>query len=103
MSLFSIPLRTGSQRLTVDLGDGDYNFRFLYRKAPETGWSMDIDGPRGIAIHGVPLLLGTDLLWQFQYFQIPGQLFVRRLNEGSEVLSYDDMGRNIQLLFDNGA
>jgi hypothetical protein len=96
---YNIPLAVGAQRLTVDLGDGDYRLRLLYRDADEAGWSLDLDGPRDIAIHGMPMLVGVDLLWQYAYFGIPGQLFVRRTNTGPEIFSYDDMGRNVQLLY----
>jgi hypothetical protein len=96
---YNIPLTLGAQNFAVDLGNGDYRFRLLYRDADEAGWCLDIDGPNEIAIHGIPLLVGVDLLWQYTYFGIPGQLFARRLNDGPEAFSYADMGRNIELLY----
>lgn len=96
---YEIPLSPGAQRFSADLGDGDYSFRFLYRDAPEAGWSMDLDGPRGVAIHGVPLLIGADLLAQYKYTGVPGALFVVRTNSGPEIIAYEDLGTNVKLLY----
>jgi hypothetical protein len=98
-SIYNIPLSPGAQRFSVDLGDGDYRFRLIYRDADEAGWSMDIDGPRGIAIHGIPFVVGIDLLWQYRYFGVPGQLFAHRTDDGPEIVAYEDMGIAVQLVY----
>lgn len=101
MAVWQIPLSAGAQRLSVDLGDGDYSIRLLYRDAPEAGWSMDLDGPGGVKIHGMPLLPGIDLLDQYKYFGIPGRIFVFRAGDGPETFSYADMPDGIQLFYEN--
>lgn len=98
---FSIPLQAAAQEFAVSLGGESFSVRLQWRSsASGSGWYLDFvpaaDPGRGV--RGIPLVLGTDLLGQFQHKGI-GHLVARSTNEGADVLRYEDMGTALLLLW----
>lgn len=99
MAMWQIPLIEGAQRFSVSLGDNLFKMSILYRTAPQGGWFLDMELADGSdAIYGIPLVLNTNLLGQYQYkewgslvAQMDGGILTRP--------SYDDMGKNVLLLW----
>lgn len=67
---FELPLKPVPMNFTVrNSREQIYKFSTQYREADETGWILDIDdGHTGEPmVHGIPLVTGLDLMWQYNY------------------------------------
>ena len=97
-----IPLSSVAQKFSITLGKYFLSFTLIYRDAVDGGaWYLDIATSDGsIAIYGMPLVCGVDLLAQFQHRGL-GHLTARVIGQNSvSVPTYSDMGSNIELLWD---
>lgn len=73
MTVSEIPLSATPQSFVVTLSGTTYKLTFTYRR----GWLMDIADVGGAPIlQGCPLVQGHDLLEQYKYLGIPGQMWV---------------------------
>ena len=98
---YQIPLSEGAQSYAITLGDFTYQITIIYRGAEGGGWFMDIVRADGTdAIYGIPLVLGVDLLEQYQYKDM-GHLFVEMDAGATRAPSYDDMGSTISLFWED--
>lgn len=71
-----IPINARPQIFTIMLSGVLYTIR-LYWLVPAECWVIDImDSIRNPLVCGIPLITGTDLIGQFEYVGIPGQLLV---------------------------
>lgn len=99
MAMWQIPLTEGAQRFSVSLGDNVFKLTLIYRDAPQGGWFLDMELAGGSdAIFGIPLVLNTNLLGQYQY-KGWGSLFVQMDGGGLTHPSFEEMGNNVLLLW----
>lgn len=92
MSTFEIPLRNQAQRLTVTLSG--VQVVLVVRWCPPLGaWVIDMyDSVDEPLLLGVPMITGADLLAQYEYLGIPGQLFVQSDDDVDAVPTFDSLG-----------
>lgn len=101
MATFEIPLTPAPQRFSISLGGQEYQLRLSYQNAPEAGWLLDINqsGSGTPIACGLPLVTGADLLGQYEYLGIPGQLWVATDGDPDAVPTYDNLGQGGRLYF----
>lgn len=74
-NLIEIPLTPRAQKFAIQLAGVQYQMTLIWRNA--AGWVLDIaNNDRTPLIQGIPLVAGADLLAQYRYLGIGGQLFV---------------------------
>lgn len=90
---YVIPLVAANQQVTVALGLGTYTLTVRFNDQQNPCWVMNIDDDSGNRIiSGIPLVTGCDLLEQFEYLDLPGQLTVQTDHDPSAVPTYTDLG-----------
>jgi len=73
---FIIPLAAPPQAFTCSLNGVTYRLTVIWRNAAP-GWFLDIADDQGdLIVGGIPLVTGADLLAQYEYLGIGGQLVV---------------------------
>lgn len=87
---------------TVVLDGARYDFTF-YTSKPSDAWFMDIANAEGVPqVQGIRLITGLDLLYRFQYLDVPpGQLFVNDLygpKEDPVISSWQDQSAALYYL-----
>jgi hypothetical protein len=93
MALFTVPLASGPQTFTAQLGSNTYQLTLLYRNDPQGGWVLDIADTYGNGIvQGIPLVTGADLLAQYQYLGFDGSLYVQTLSDPDAVPTFENLG-----------
>jgi hypothetical protein len=108
LTLYEIPLSASPQRFTIPLPiqgtpntAASYSLLFLYQDAPPTmagggSWTIDITDPTGALIMaGIPLVLGSDLLGQFDYLNLGGHLALT--SETGAVPTFFELGTSGRL------
>jgi hypothetical protein len=74
MTAYEIPLSSTDQVFQIPLGGVTYQITSKWC-APANAWTLDIADANGVAlVSGIPLVTGVDLLEQYQYLGIAGQL-----------------------------
>jgi hypothetical protein len=92
-TIYEIPLSGTPQQFSIPLGVSQYYMRFIYRDAAMGGWCLDIyDDQFNPLICGMALVTGTDLLAQYAYLNIPGQLWVQSDGDPIAVPTFDNLG-----------
>jgi hypothetical protein len=96
-----IPLVIGTpQQFFLPLDPNQYQFVLLYRDADMGGWVLDInDGLGNPLVCGIPLVSGHDLLEQYVYLNIPGQLWITSDGDVTAVPTFDALGLSTRLYF----
>jgi hypothetical protein len=97
---FLIPLKIGiSQSLTVTLDDLPYQLVVRWND-PAQVWCIDLsDGNGNLLLANIPLVTGADLLEQFAYLGIGGQLVVQTTNNALAVPTLANLGDTGNLYF----
>lgn len=96
---FEIPLIASNQAFTTTLAGTDYGMKLKWNGAANC-WMLDISDATGKAlVSGIPLITGADLLEQYRYLGIPGQLFVQTDNDTDAVPTKANLGTNGHLYF----
>ncbi len=96
---YAIPLTTGAQQFTIKLGENALQIRLVWREAQGGGWFMDLSGTDGTQVlAGLALRCGHDLLEEHAYLGL-GKLTVFLDGKSDSDPIYDDMGRQIQLIW----
>jgi hypothetical protein len=85
------------QRFGITLAGREYRLTVRWLDAEEGGWHLDIEEPEGAAslVCGIPLTAGADLLGQYGYLGIGGELWI----DGEIPPSLDDLGESVDLVF----
>lgn len=100
MAIFEIPLSNASQTFQITLGGVQYQMTLIWRAAPQGGWVLDIADVQGNGIvSGIPLITGADLLEQYAYLGIGGELWVQTDGDAAAVPTYDNIGSTSHLYF----
>lgn len=102
MAQYQIPLAEGSQTFSITLGDYQCKVSVIYREADGGGWFIDVERTDGsAAVYGLPLVTGVDLLAQHKHLGLGG-LSVQWSGGGMEYPSFEDMGKTVTVLWDDG-
>lgn len=97
MTMYKIPLTTGAQSFSINLGDVQYRMTLIYRSAECGGWFLDMErSDKKDAIYGIPLVLGVDLLEQHVHKGF-GHLYVSMDGCANHQPTYEDMGNSVIL------
>lgn len=102
---YEIPLATTSgaaepQTFQIALGTVTYTLTFKFNPVSDC-WMLDIDNFAGVNIlDGLALVTGADLLSQFKYLGIPGQLVVWWVASGQpQAPDFSNLGTEAKLYF----
>lgn len=99
MAAFEIPLDPTPQTFTITLGGTEYRLTVKWNNVSAC-WVLDIASTLGeTIIAGIPLVTGADLLEQYKYLGIKGQLIVQTDNSLDAVPTFDNLGINGHLYF----
>lgn len=94
-----IPLVPAAQRFSVLLNEVTYIAR-VHWCDPSQCWVMDLADSNDVPIlSGVPLITGADLLAQFAYLGIAGQMVVQTDTNVDAVPTYTNLGGTGHLYF----
>jgi hypothetical protein len=96
---FEIPLIAAAQSFATTLVGVTYALKVRWC-GPASCWVLDIaDGNNAPIISGIPMITGADLLEQYGYLGIGGQLFVQTDNDTDAVPTFDNLGSLGRLYF----
>jgi hypothetical protein len=100
MTTFEIPLTPQSQQFLITLSGMQYQMSVTWRDAVSGGWFLDIaDAGGNQIVSGIPLVTGVDLLAQYAYLGINGQLWVATDGNPTAVPIYQNLGVASHLYF----
>lgn len=101
-----IPLFSAPQKLAIALGGIPYSLTVKWNDTVYGGglaepcWILDIaDANEVPIITGIPLVTGADLLAQYKYLGIKGQLIVQTDNDSNAVPTASNLGTEGHLYF----
>jgi hypothetical protein len=99
MSVFKVPLLPQPQRFSVFLSSVEYIMVVKWNTVSAC-WIMDLldvnDAP---VLTGIPLVTGADLLAQFEYLEIGGQMIVQTDNLPYAVPTFENLGTTGNLYY----
>lgn len=99
MNAYEIPLRASqNQTVSVVLLNVTYRFTLQWREIVQA-WFLDIaDDSGNPLVQGLALVLGSNLLHQYQHLGIGGGLVVI-CDTGTDAPTFDNLGQSTHLLF----
>ncbi|XTZ36840.1 phage baseplate plug family protein [Salmonella enterica] len=96
MAIKEIPLTAENQQFSINIAGTTYRFRFLWR---EQYWIVDLEDASGIPlICGTPLVVGADLLAQYEYMALGFRLMVVCDDATQDYPTKTDLGQASHLL-----
>lgn len=96
---FVIPLSAPPQAFTCALNGVTYQLTVTWRNAAP-GWFLDIADDQGNPIvGGIPFVTGSDLLAQYEYLGIGGELIVASSNGVDAPPTFDNLGTGCLLYY----
>lgn len=96
---FEIPTQPQNQQFTIMLSGLQYTLIVRWNKFSDA-WSMDVlDVSGNDLLLGAPLVTGTDLLAQFAYLGIGGQMIVQSDGETDSVPTFESLGSTGHLYY----
>ncbi len=99
MSAFEIPLSPEAQQFNISLGGVTYGVN-LYWNANSSTWCIDLSDNSGNPIvRGIPLVANVNLLEQYAYLGIGGQLIVQSDDDPNAPPTSDNLGSISHLYF----
>jgi hypothetical protein len=99
MTLSVIPLQSVAQTFSISLNAVTYNIRTFWNSQAQ-GWFMDIsDANQNLLIGGLPFTTGDDLLSQFAYLGIGGELYVGTPGNPLAAPTQTNLGTGSKLYF----
>lgn len=97
---YEFPLRPEMQMIQVVLGDTEYRVRFGWCASPDGGWFIDIADVNGAPIiQGLALTAGENVLQQFDYLGIAGEIRVQTDGDDLTEPTYANLGSSGKVLF----
>ena len=92
MTAYEIPLSAFAQQFQIPLGGLSYTLRLTWNP-PAACWLLDMaDQNNATLITSLPLQPGANMLAQFAYLGIPGELWVETDGEVTKTPGYPDLG-----------
>jgi hypothetical protein len=99
LAAYEIPLSSTDQVFQIPLGGITYTLTSKWC-APMLAWTLDIADANGVAlVSGIPLVTGVDLLEQYQYLGIAGQLVAQTDGDTFAVPTQSNLGVSGRLYF----
>lgn len=99
-TLYEIPLTATPQQLMVPLSGVTYQLTIVYRNCAGGGWFMDIADINLVPlICGIPLVTGANLLEQYAYMGIIGEMYVSTDGDNAAVPTFDNLGTDSHLYY----
>ncbi len=99
MAVFEIPLISQNQTLSIILGGVTYDLTVTWNPSMST-WVIDIrDINDNDILLGIPMVTGIDLLAQYEYIGIDGNLIVQTDFNPNEQPTFTDLGSTSHLYF----
>lgn len=96
---YEVPLTPEAQTFQLTLAGVLYTLRVSWCD-PAQAWTLDIADLNGVPIvNGIPIVTGTDLLGQYAYLGIEGQLIVQTDSDVDAVPTYTNLGIAGRLYF----
>lgn len=100
MTIYEIPTSASPQSFQIALAGVTYKLTLMWRDAPYGGWTLDIaDSAGNLILSGVSLVTGADLLAQYAYLGLGGELWVQTDSVPAEVPTFDNLGTDSHLYF----
>lgn len=97
---YEFPLRPEAQQIRIQLGDVDYVVRFGWGDTADGGWFIDIADADAVPIlRGLALTAGENVLQQFDYLGIAGEIRVQTDGDDLVEPTYANLGSNGKVLF----
>jgi hypothetical protein len=97
---YEFPLRPEAQQIRIQLGEADYVVRFGWGDTPDGGWFIDIADADAVPIvRGLALTAGENVLQQFNYLGIAGEIRVQTDGDDLVEPTYANLGSNGKVLF----
>lgn len=94
------PLRPEAQVMTIEMASVLYTVRFGWADTPDGGWFMDLGTYEGTPlIRGLPLTAGENILQQFDYLGIGGEIRVETDGNALVEPTYGNLGSNGKVFF----
>lgn len=99
-TIAEIPLSPQAQTFGITLAGRPLAMTLKFMEAGGAGWILDIADSRGNPlVGGIPLVTGHDLLEQYAYLGLGGQLFVSTNGDPDAVPTYANLGVASHLYF----
>lgn len=96
---FEIPTQPSPQKFTITLGGVDYRVTQKWNVYSNC-WVLDFADSSGTSLlSGVPVVTGTDLLEQFEYMDIGGQLIIQTDHDTDAVPTFANLGSTGHVYF----
>ncbi len=100
MTTYEIPLSGSPENFSVSLAGVEYKFNVWFKNVDQGGWIIDIAMADGTPlINGIPLVTGADLLAQYKYLGIAGELWVATDGNVDATPTYSNLGTASHLYF----
>ena len=98
-SVFQVPFSGVPETFTISLAGTSYTFT-VHWNAPGNYWVLDIGDATGALVNGgIPLVTGADLLEQYAYLGIGGQLIVQTTDDPTTPPTFTNLGTTGNLYF----
>lgn len=99
MTPYEIPLSPTPQTFGITLNEVDYNLTFRWNQASQS-WQLDItDVSNNMIVAGLAVITGADLLGQFAYLGIGGQIVAQTTHDTFAVPTFDNLGDTGKVYF----
>jgi hypothetical protein len=99
-TVFEIPCSGYPETFTAVLGGTLYTLTIHWINVGTPGWILDIADQNGNPIaNGIPLVTGANLLEQYAYLGIEGQLFVQTDGDIAAPPTFSNLGTTSHLYF----
>ena len=99
MTTYAVPLSPSPKKFSIFLSGTEFNLTFTWC-GPANCWIMDIADVNDVPLlEGVPLVTGADLLAQFGYVGVYGQMIAQTDNDPGAVPTFDNLGITSQLYY----
>ena len=100
MTAYTVPTTPRTpKRITIFLSGTEYTLRFTWNSIASC-WILDVSNASGEPLlSGVPIVTGADLLEQFQYVGIYGQMIAQTDNDPGAVPTFDNFGDTSHLFY----
>lgn len=99
MTAFEIPLSPQAQTFSLGSGSRTYYLRVTWNEVSAC-WLLDIaDWQQVPMVQGIPLVVGVDLLSQYEHLGIGGALVAQVDSDAGAIPGYADLGKTAHLFF----
>lgn len=100
MASFLIPLSGIAENFTISLRNQPYNFQIRYCDAEAGGWFLNLLTGNDVPLAmGLPMVTGLDLLQQYAYLNVGGELWVYSADPAEPEPTFDNLGTAVKLYF----